>query len=68
MRWKTDRLVTYWGVFGVPDVLAQHGVFTPRAHIARVQCLENEATEELRRSILTQRRIKQDFLKKRGVL
>jgi hypothetical protein len=33
-----------------------------------VQCLENEATEELRRSILTQRRIKQDFLKKRGVL
>jgi hypothetical protein len=43
-------------------------MFTPRAHIARVQVLENEATEELRRSILTQRRIKQDFLKKRGVL
>jgi len=63
-----DRLVTVWGIQGVPDILREDVAFTPRAHRATMQVLAGEARQALRQSILQERRKKTRFLRHRNVL
>ena len=68
MPWMDDRLVTYWGVQAVPDVLREDGAFSPRVHSARMQVLEGEASQALRQRILEDRRRTTRFNRHRDAL
>ena len=66
--WMEDRIVTYYGVEAVPDVLREHGAFTPRAHSARIQFLEGEARQAMRAKIISERRKKARFSRQKDAL
>ena len=68
MPWMEDRNVTYFGVEGVPDVLREHGAFTPRAHSARIQFLEGEARQAMRARIIAERKKKARFQRAKDAL
>ena len=52
LPWMEHKLVTFYGVQAVPDVLWEDGAFSPRVHSARLQFLEGEARQALKLSIL----------------
>jgi hypothetical protein len=60
-----DRLVTVWGIQGVPDILREDVAFTPRAHRATMQVLAGEARRSLRLRLLEERRKKDTYIRVR---
>ena len=63
-----NRLITYYGLQGVPEVTNFPLTYTPSIHRAHLQAKEGAKTEEIKKRIIKERRKKGNFNRQRDAL